>query len=838
MFPVPLSAAAQEVFMHGFSVRIISLAAAIILIVSIAVSAAGAGGKGVWSGETAEAFSEGDGTAASPFVIKSGEELSLFASLLSGVNASSYVDCYYSLGADIHLNAPIDNLNVLPPNTWTPIPSFSGVLDGCGYSIYGLYVNSVSGYAGLFAQVTNNGGTAIVKNLAIRDSVISGEIAGAIAGKVGTGGKILSCLASARVSGTVSAGGICGENNYYVQECYSSCNVYSESGNAGVVAGKNSQILTSCLSSGNATSPSGFAGGIAGNNTRSIEKCLSLSSVSGKACGAVCAQSSYSVSNCFYPYGFGSDSYASALRVDKMAPSSFTSWNFTTVWSAPGEGCYFPSLANNGFKPEYPAVYALTVSKDESSHFSCSENSGAFISGSVLEIEISPEDYYILKSISVNSSPIENENGKFELIMDRNYTVSADTEYHEHMWSETYIYDVHETCLTDGSAYYTCSLCPERKYEKIKATGHHMEKDPSFTTIPPTCGTPGLDVYICTNPGCEYSEEKITPATGHELKKDDSKTTPPTCEGTGRETYYCTKAGCSYTEVRTTPAAGHKWGNWVADSDVANKYCSTCSSCHGTKEATLRAGSIAAQVYTGSEITPVVDVTFGKEKLIPETNCKVTYSNNVSVGTATVTVKGLGEYRNIQTTLHFSITKLDMSSATVSVGGSFTYDGAAVTPPVSVMFNGKALLPDTDYSVSYSSNNAPGTATVSVTGKGNYKGSCSTTFVIAPAPVSGIKCSRDSVSVAFRETVTVKATIEPEYAGNKKIIWSISGSVAEIYPSEDGSSCTVRGVGRGGATLTAKSEDGEKTATVAVTATMTFWNRIVAFFITLFGGKI
>ena len=46
------------------------------------------------------------------------------------------------------------------------------------------------------------------------------------------------------------------------------------------------------------------------------------------------------------------------------------------------------------------------------------------------------------------------------------------------------------------------------------------------------------------------------------------------------------------------------------------------------------------------------------------------------------------------------------------------------------------LAKGTDYTVSYSSNKAIGTATVTVTGAGNYKGTVSANFKIVPAKVT------------------------------------------------------------------------------------------------------
>ena len=56
--------------------------------------------------------------------------------------------------------------------------------------------------------------------------------------------------------------------------------------------------------------------------------------------------------------------------------------------------------------------------------------------------------------------------------------------------------------------------------------------------------------------------------------------------------------------------------------------------------------------------------------------------------------------------------------------------GAAIEPEVTVKDGDKILVEGTDYTVEYTNNVAPGTATVTVKGIGNYKGLVEKTFTI------------------------------------------------------------------------------------------------------------
>ena len=80
---------------------------------------------------------------------------------------------------------------------------------------------------------------------------------------------------------------------------------------------------------------------------------------------------------------------------------------------------------------------------------------------------------------------------------------------------------------------------------------------------------------------------------------------------------------------------------------------------------------------------------------------------------------------------------IDASGATVTLGDEgllddvfYEYTGEAVEPGVTVELNGQTLTAGTDYYVSYTDNINKGTATVTVTFMGNYKGTVTEKFEI------------------------------------------------------------------------------------------------------------
>ncbi len=70
-----------------------------------------------------------------------------------------------------------------------------------------------------------------------------------------------------------------------------------------------------------------------------------------------------------------------------------------------------------------------------------------------------------------------------------------------------------------------------------------------------------------------------------------------------------------------------------------------------------------------------------------------------------------------------TVTGTDISGAVVTAEpNEFTADGAAKEPAVTVTLDGATLKEGADYTVAYTNNIEPGTATVTVTGAGKYSG--------------------------------------------------------------------------------------------------------------------
>ena len=140
------------------------------------------------------------------------------------------------------------------------------------------------------------------------------------------------------------------------------------------------------------------------------------------------------------------------------------------------------------------------------------------------------------------------------------------------------------------------------------------------------------------------------------------------------------------------------------------------------------------KTYTGSPCVQGVSVKDSEAKLTFD-DISVTYENNINVGTATIIYTGKNNYTG-EIRKNFKITEASITDDMIANIPSVTYNTRAHTPDVTVTFEGSTLEAGKDYDVAYTNNINAGTATVTVTGKGNFTGTASKNFAIAQAYLS------------------------------------------------------------------------------------------------------
>ena len=124
---------------------------------------------------------------------------------------------------------------------------------------------------------------------------------------------------------------------------------------------------------------------------------------------------------------------------------------------------------------------------------------------------------------------------------------------------------------------------------------------------------------------------------------------------------------------------------------------------------------------------------------------------------------------------------------------------------------------------------APGTATITVqTTDGAKTASCTVTVKPATIPVVGVSLP-STLTVTYKSSARLTATVEPPNATNSAVQWSSSDpKIVEV--DANGNLTTHR---KGTATITATTVDGGKQASCAVTVQYTFIQKIIIYL--LFG---
>ena len=129
-------------------------------------------------------------------------------------------------------------------------------------------------------------------------------------------------------------------------------------------------------------------------------------------------------------------------------------------------------------------------------------------------------------------------------------------------------------------------------------------------------------------------------------------------------------------------------------------------------------------LYTGSELTPGVNLTYNKRKLTEGVDYVLSYSNNVGKGSAKITITGIGNYTGSKT-VKFKITGPKLKDAKVSL-----VQNGTPYPDITVTYAGKTCTIDQDYIIKYPKIVKPGKNRIVVSGRGSFSGSVKLTYYV------------------------------------------------------------------------------------------------------------
>lgn len=311
----------------------------------LALLAWGSGAKAQdsWANHVAAAYDGGDGNSESPYLIASAEQL---ARMAARVNDGTGTGKSYVLTADIDASA----------YEWVPIGNgsntFKGTLDGRGHTVTYKVTNGTGAYLGLFGCLSTE---FSVKHLRVAGSLSS----------------------SSSDNSPTYVGGIAGQNNGTIEDCYSSVNVTASGSSAqlyvGGIAGYNTHTIKYCAVSGTVSGPGTNTGSIVGANSEqgTADNCMETTpdtpTEAQKTQAGQAYQDGYVV-------------YAAGIDASRLPPSTL-SITLNSIDKTNYFATFYTSYANYEVS-EGITIYSGTVTN----------------SGTTLELELRPLDGNVIPS--------------------------------------------------------------------------------------------------------------------------------------------------------------------------------------------------------------------------------------------------------------------------------------------------------------------------------------------------------------------------------------------------------------------------------------------------------
>lgn len=228
----------------------------------------------------------------------------------------------------------------------------------------------------------------------------------------------------------------------------------------------------------------------------------------------------------------------------------------------------------------------------------------------------------------------------------------------------------------------------------------------------------------------------------------------------------------------------------------------------------------AIYITDTSELKGALVFTSSNENVVASNSISMTLDEEKEMMLLNYTIKAAGEttitasYTPVadeplfskNLTFKLKVDPRDITGGSLKMSGSsFIYTGSAIVPSttVSLAASGTAsavtLAKDTDYSISCTDNTNVGTATITVTGKGNYTGTLSSTFTIAKA-AGGLTYSAATASAELNGDGWTAPNLDNP---NNLTVTYTSSNTAVATISETG---IVTLVGTGEATIKAASD--------------------------------
>ena len=455
-----------------------------------------------------------------------------------------------------------------------------------------------------------------------------------------------------------------------------------------------------------------------------------------------------------------------------------------------------------------------------------------------IAVQSNPQSYYTRLTFTKNGSVTLKVYPKYNPDVAHTFTIVCG---HAHNFNTGTI-TTQPTCTEKGVRTRTCTICGEKRYESIAATGHKYSAWKE--TKAATCTAAGTQTRTCSV--CKNVENKTIKAKGHTEVADSAVAATCTTDGktAGSHCSVCGKVIKAQTVIKAT---GHKYGEWAVTKEptctAAGTQSRTCSVCKNIENKTIKAKghtevadsavaatcttdgktagshcSVCGKVIKAQTVIKATGHKYGSWTVTKAATCTEDGSQKRSCtvcgNTETQTIKATGHKASgwmidkqpdigvkgskhkectvcgkvLQTAEIPALGAKDISGAKVTVASKVTFTGTSRKPAVTVKLSGKELVKNTDYTVKYSNNKAIGKATVTIKGKGKYTGVIKKTFKIVPMKqvITSVTAKTKAFAVKWTKDLNVdgyqiKYSTKSDFSGGKSVYVKKNTTVSKTF---------------------------------------------------------
>lgn len=182
-----------------------------------------------------------------------------------------------------------------------------------------------------------------------------------------------------------------------------------------------------------------------------------------------------------------------------------------------------------------------------------------------------------------------------------------------------------------------------------------------------------------------------------------------------------------------------------------------------------------SRYFSGTRAKPAVTIKNGSAVLVKDKDYTAYYYDNLSVGTARVVITGKGNYSGTVTKTYQIVQRSIANCDIVLDPTSAVFCGERIRPSVKVYCNGTEMYSG-NYKISYTNNLSAGTASVTLTGMRNLKGTAVRSFKITPLSVKSCNVIfTANSSDRYKPDVTLKYQNRDIYSGNYTVSYVKTG---------------------------------------------------------------